>query len=86
MLGLAITHKQNNPCAIFDGKNWSSLMAHPNGGSGNTFQARNDFDQIYEYVGNVGVEFCSTTGQKIFAKRSVAKDKITKIIVFHGDY
>jgi len=48
-------------------------MAHPNGGSGNTFQARNDFDQIYEYVGKDGVEFCSTTGEKILLKEVLQK-------------
>lgn len=59
-------------------------MAHPNGGHGNTFHTKHTFDQAYNHVGR-GVTFDSTTGKKITATQSVARDKKTRTIKFKGE-
>ena len=60
-------------------------MAHPAGGRGNTFETIHRFNQAYAHVGEQGVTFESTTGEKIYAKRGIAGDDTTKTIVFEGE-
>lgn len=59
-------------------------MSHPNGGHGNNFRALHTFEQAYAYVGEDGMPFISTTGKRITARRGMARDGITKTIVFKG--
>jgi hypothetical protein len=60
-------------------------MGHPNGGTGNIFPTKHSFAQAYNHVGQNGVHFNSTTGEKIYAKLGFAQDKITRTIVYHGE-
>lgn len=60
-------------------------MAHPNGGQGNSFNPNHSFDQAYAFVGTKGVEFQSTTGERIHAREGVAGDGVTLTIVFVGE-
>ncbi len=60
-------------------------MAHPNGGHGNTFHTKHNFDQAYNHVGPNGVTFNSTKGKKITATQSLADDNTTKTIKFKGE-
>ena len=60
-------------------------MAHPNGGFGNTFTTTHTFSQAYNHVGPNGIMFNSTTGEKIKATQGMARDKVTKTIVFMGE-
>ncbi len=59
-------------------------MAHPSGGSGSRFCTKHTFEEVYNYIGVSGCIFKSTTGEKIQAKQSLAKDKVTKIVVYIG--
>lgn len=60
-------------------------MAHPKGGAGARFGAKNSFNKAYEFVGSKGVTFRSTTGEKISASLSMARDRVTPTIVFMGE-
>lgn len=60
-------------------------MAHPNGGSGNTFSTNNSFVQAFRYVGPHGVSFKSTTGEQISARHGKTRDGNTDTIVFMGE-
>ena len=60
-------------------------MSHPSGGKGKTFSTRNTFLKAHTFVGTNGVTFKSTTGKVIFARRSIAGDKITKTIMFKSE-
>jgi hypothetical protein len=59
-------------------------MGHPSGGHGNAFQTKHDFEKALVYVGSNGVDFKSTTGEKIHATQSFARDGITPTITFTG--
>jgi hypothetical protein len=61
------------------------VMAHPEGGSGGTFEPKNPFTKVYDFVGMRGVTFPSTTGEQIEAAQGMARDKRTKTIVFRGE-
>ena len=60
-------------------------MGHPNGGKGNPFRIGHSFDEAYEHVGPQGVSFLSTTGEQIYATRSLTRDNMAKTIVFMGE-
>jgi len=60
-------------------------MAHPDGGSGTRFRTNSSFAQAYAFVGEKGVTFRSTTGERIKATQSVARDRMTNTIVFTGE-
>ena len=60
-------------------------MGHPNEGKGNTFSIGHSFEEVYEYIGPHGISFISTTGEKIFARRGLTRDKSTATIVFLGE-
>jgi len=59
-------------------------MPHPHGGRGNTFDTHHSFAEGYQYVGPRGVDFQSTTNETIWAKQGMARDGITRTIVFQG--
>jgi hypothetical protein len=61
-------------------------MPHPARGSGSTFAAKHSFAKAYEFVGSKGVTFRSTTGAKINANQGMARDGITRTIVFVGEH
>lgn len=61
-------------------------MAHPNGGSGNTFSARHTFAEAHAFIGTKDLRFCSTTGEEITARQGLAKDGVTGTIVFVGEH
>jgi hypothetical protein len=56
-------------------------MSHPNGGSGPVFYPKHNFDAVRNFVGNQGVSFRSTAGEKITAKQSWTADRHTPTIV-----
>lgn len=60
-------------------------MGHPSGGKGNTFPVDHSFDEAYEHIGAQGVSFLSTTGEQIYARRSLTRDRASKTIVFMGE-
>lgn len=60
-------------------------MAHPKGGSGNKFRTKHTFAQAYSMVGEKGLSFRSTTGEKISASQGLAGDGETATIVFVGE-
>lgn len=60
-------------------------MPHPDGGHGNYFNPTHSFEQAYNYVGEGATVFTSTTGERIVAKRGMARDGITSTIVFEGE-
>ena len=60
-------------------------MAHPDGDSGSRFHPVHTFDEVYNFVGEIGITFKSTTGEQISAVRSIARDKTTPTIVFYGE-
>lgn len=62
------------------------IMAHPARGSGSTFAAKHSFAKAYEFVGSTGAKFSSTTGKKIDAHQGMARDGITRTIVFVGEH
>jgi len=59
-------------------------MPHPNGGS-HPFDAKHSFAKAYGFVGEKGTSFRSNTGEKIKAHQSLAKDRVTPVIVFVGE-
>jgi hypothetical protein len=59
-------------------------MAHPGGGSGSTFSTTHSFAQARAFVAK-GRTFRSTTGERIKATQSLAKDGLTPTIVFTGE-
>lgn len=59
-------------------------MAHPSGGKGNTFRTKHSFQQAFTHVGVKGIKFNSTTGEQILATQGIARDGLTKTIVFVG--
>jgi hypothetical protein len=61
------------------------IMAHPNGGAGNTFETLHTFTEAYNYVGKHGIRLRSTTGEKLTITRGVARDEETPTIVFVGE-
>jgi hypothetical protein len=61
-------------------------MAHPARGSGSTFSVKHSFAKAYEFVGSKGVTFRSTTGERIDANQGMARDGITRTIVFVGEH
>ena len=60
-------------------------MPHPDGGHGNYFNPVHTFDQAYAYVGGGNVSFTSTTGERITARRGMARDGVTPTLVFEGE-
>lgn len=60
-------------------------MPHPDGGQGVFFEYIHSFSKAYEFVGENGLTFKSSTGEKIKANRSKAGDGITLTIVFVGE-
>lgn len=60
-------------------------MGHPTGGRGYTCQTVHSFEQAFLYVGSNGVDFNSTTGERIHAIRSLAADGVTRTITFIGE-
>jgi hypothetical protein len=62
-------------------------MPHPAGGKGGTCTpvVKHTFPQAYAHVGVNGVQFTSTTGEKMIATRGFAKDGITPTIVLKGE-
>jgi hypothetical protein len=63
---------------------YHSSVPHPNGGLGSTFRTRNAFDKSRTFVCPHGVEFRSTTGEKITATQGWTRDGQTPTIVFRG--
>ena len=61
-------------------------MAHPARGSGSTFSVKHSFAQAYDFVGSKGVTLRSTTGERIDANQGMARDGITRTIVFVGEH
>lgn len=60
-------------------------MPHPDGGQGDFFKYIHSFSKAYEFIGENGFTFESSTGEKIKANRSKARNKITLTIVFVGE-
>lgn len=60
-------------------------MAHPNSGQGSRFYPKHTFTEAYTFVGADGVEFRSTTGERIHARQGLARDGVTPTIVFIGE-
>jgi len=60
-------------------------MAHPAGGRGNHFQTIRSFEEAFQFVGDNGAEFTSTTGERISASQALAQDGVTPVIVFMGE-
>ena len=60
-------------------------MAHPDGKKENPFPINHTFEEVYSHVGKQGITFLSTTGERIFAKRGLARDQKTATIVFLGE-
>jgi len=63
-----------------------TTMAHPNGGMGNIFKTKHSFSQAYAHIGAKGIKFTSTTGEQISATQGIARDGVTKTIVFVGEH
>jgi hypothetical protein len=61
-----------------------SVMAHPAGGSGSVLNTKHSFKEAYDFVGSKGATFQSTTGEKIVVNQGMARDGITRTIVFVG--
>jgi hypothetical protein len=59
-------------------------MPHPLGSNGTPLPIKHNFRQAYAYVGQLGVEFASTTGEPMIASLGLAGDGITPTIVLRG--
>lgn len=60
-------------------------MPHPQGSNGNPVYVALNFDQVYEFVGQSGVNFRSTTDENMVARRGHAGDGVTPVIVLEGE-
>jgi hypothetical protein len=60
-------------------------MGHPDVGRGNFFKTYHSFQQAFDFVGLNGIDFKSTTGERIIASQSYASDSATPAITFNGE-
>jgi len=78
----------NGPKAARQVKRWpveqEEMMPHTEGGKGNCFTTKHTFQKAYEYVGDDGVSFKSSTDECIHAKRGKSRSNV-KTIVFKGE-
>ena len=61
-------------------------MPHPDGSKGGVFPARHTFAQTFAAVGRAGMQFVSTTGERITARQGVTRDGATQTIEFDGQH
>jgi hypothetical protein len=59
-------------------------MPHPNGSSGNPLTVIHTFAEAHASVGNAGIEYFSTTGERMTARQGLAGDGVTPTIVLQG--
>lgn len=60
-------------------------MPHPNGTTGNPLPVIHTFEEVHASVGNVGVEYFSTTGERMTARQGLAGDRVTPVIILQGN-